>query len=562
MADCGKDLSSIIKNIDVFPIVKYYIEQLEIHNIINNAIPTAPQSEISTAQILCIMISNIVIAKHPLYKIEQWVAKYFDGRAEVETESNLYNDDKCARALDKLYSADRNTLLTQISAKAIEIHQLELKQINNDSTSISFAGNYDNNDGNQDSVKLTYGFSKDNKPDCKQVVFGLSTTSDGHVPIKYELFDGNKTDDTTHVNTWDSLRTFIKTTDFVYIADSKLCTANNINHIASNGGKFITIMPRNRKEVTEFYKQLSDGGAVKWQDEYNVPSARKKGEFTQYKFHEGKPTADGYRIIWVHSNNKDKQDKDTRNRRIQKTLEQLEELQPRLNKHKLKTHTQIETECNKINKHGFIAININEHKTTHRKQTKRGKPTADTQYIETEEKTYTIDWNKDDNAILQDSYTDGIFPLISNVDETMTQILQRYKTQPFLEKRFQTSKSVLNIAPVFLKKPHRIEAMMFLYFIALMIVSLLERNIRKQLKQTPQELRILPNKRHTNSPTWSNIKEFFSDVYLNILKYKRESLARLCGLSDLHELVLTLLKVPIQVYSNLQNNWWQFNLTG
>jgi transposase len=564
LADYGKDLSSTMKNVDVFPIVKHYIEQLDIHNILNHVIPCAPQSEVAPAQTLCVMIANIVIAKHPLYKIEKWIAKYVDGKAEKNAEeSTLYNDDKCSRALDKLYVADRNTLLTQISAKAIEVYQLELKQINNDSTSISFAGNYnDNIDTQYDTVNLTYGFSKDHRPDCKQVVFGLSTTSDGHVPIKYELFDGNRTDDTTHTDTWDSLRTFMKTTDFVYIADSKLCTMNNLTHIAKNGGKFITVMPRNRKEVTTFYQQLFDGLQIKWQEEYSIPSTRKKGEFTKYKLYEGSPTIDGYRVIWVHSNNKAKQDGDTRNRRIQKALEQLQELQPRLNKHKLKTREQIQAECNTINKYGFILINIDEHKTVYKKQLTRGKPTADTQYQEIEEVTYTINWCNNDIVILQDSYTDGIFPLISNTAETMTQILQRYKTQPFLEKRFQTSKSVLEIAPVFLKKPERIEAMMFLYFIALMIVSLLERNIRKQLKQTPTELRILPNRRNATSPTWSNIKEFFSDIYLSILKYKQESLAKLCGLSDLHKTVLTLLKVPILVYSNLQNNWWEFNLTG
>ena len=563
LADIGKDLSSVMKDVDVFPLVKYYIEQLQIDQILSAAMPTPPESRVSHEQTLCIMIANIVIAKHPLYKIENWVSKYFDGRTIDKSEESIqYNDDRCGRVLDKLFLADRNTLLSQISAKAIEVHQLELSQINNDSTSVSFAGAY-NGDTDDNVVNLTYGFSKDHRPDCKQVVFGLSTTSDGHVPISYELFDGNRTDDTTHIGTWDSLRNFIGNTDFVYIADSKLCTMTNLAHIHSNGGKFITILPKNRTEVTEFHKQLQAGLEVSWQEEYKVPSSRKKGEFITYKLYENGVTSEGYRIIWIHSDTKAQQDQATRNRRIDKALLLLIELKPKLNKRQLKTMAQIQDEVKKINRHGFFSVVITEHKTVHKKQVSPGKPAANTEYKEVEEITYTLSFEKDQNAITMDSLTDGIFPLINNTTETKTQVLQRYKTQPFLEKRFQTSKSVLNIAPIFLKKPERIEATMFLYFIALMIVSLIERNIRKSLKETPTELKILPGNRNATSPTWSNIKEFFSDLYLSFIKYKQQVAApKLCGLSQLHQKILKLLKVPIEVYTELRDNWWKFNLAG
>ena len=563
LADIGKDLSSVMKDVDVFPLVKYYIEQLKIDQVLDGAIPTHPENTVSNAQTLCVMIANIIIAKHPLYKIEQWVSKYIDGRTmDTSEESVQYNDDRCGRVLDKLFIADRNTLLTQISAKAIEVHQLELIQLNNDSTSVSFAGAYnDKTDNNV--VNLTYGFSKDHKPECKQVVFGLSTTSDGHVPISYELFDGNRTDDTTHIGTWDSLRNFIGNTDFVYIADSKLCTMTNLAHIHSNGGKFITILPKNRTEVTAFHKQLYAGIKIAWQEEYKVPSSRKKDEFTTYKLYEDGVTSEGYRIIWIHSDNKAQQDLATRKRRIDKALAQLIELKPKLNKRQLKTRVQIQTEIKKINRHGFFTIVITEHKTIHTKQVSPGKPTANTEYKEVEDITYTLSWVQDHDAITRDLSTDGIFPLINNTTETKTKVLQRYKTQPFLEKRFQTSKSVLEIAPVFLKKPERIEAMMFLYFIALMIVSLIERNIRKSLKETPTELKILPGNRNATAPTWSNIKEFFSDLYLSFIKYKQQVAApKLCGLSQLHQKILKLLKVPIEIYSELQDNWWKFNLAG
>lgn len=70
------------------------------------------------------------------------------------------------------------------------------------------------------------------------------------------------------------------------------------------------------------------------------------------------------------------------------------------------------------------------------------------------------------------------------------EVLRTYKNQPYLEKRFSTKKSVLNVAPVFLKSPRRIEAMMFLYFIALMLVSLIERRMRREMQE--QHIERLP----------------------------------------------------------------------
>jgi len=71
--------------------------------------------------------------------------------------------------------------------------------------------------------------------------------------------------------------------------------------------------------------------------------------------------------------------------------------------------------------------------------------------------------------------------------------LRNYKNQPYLEKRFNTLKSVLEVAPVFLKMPHRVEAMLLLYIIALMLITLIERRIRKNMiAQKVTTLPILP----------------------------------------------------------------------
>jgi transposase len=77
---------------------------------------------------------------------------------------------------------------------------------------------------------------------------------------------------------------------------------------------------------------------------------------------------------------------------------------------------------------------------------------------------HSIQWGLNKQALSEASKTDGIFPLITNTTLEACEVLRKYKSQPFLEKRMYTKKTVLEVAPVFLKKESRIEAILFLYF--------------------------------------------------------------------------------------------------
>ena len=123
-----------------------------------------------------------------------------------------------------------------------------------------------------------------------------------------------------------------------------------------------------------------------------------------------------------------------------------------------------------------------------------------------------------------------------------------------------TAKSILKIAPVFLKKPERIEAMTFLYFIALMIVSLMERNIRKNMaEEKVEKLPILPNGMNTKTPTWNNLNYFFENVHLSLVEKKGRTIQTILkGVTKLHETVLRLLGVSTSAYTTIKNHWWIF----
>lgn len=209
----------------------------------------------------------------------------------------------------------------------------------------------------------------------------------------------------------------------------------------------------------------------------------------------------------------------------------------------------------------LLNIDIIEEKVIQKVQVGRGKPGPNTKYKEKEETHYRIVYSRNDAAIARKSRTDGIFPLITNTELEPYEVLRKYKKQPYLEKRMYTTKSILDVAPVFLKLPHRIEAMMFLYFVSLMIVSLIERRIRKsQVKEKIEKLPIRPQGMNTKKPTWNNIKYFFRNVHLAIVNRNgKVAQSTVKGMTDLHCLVVELLEVPSKIYLQLRNGWWEFN---
>ena len=553
-----------IHKIGVYPISKHYIEALDMMSIFNKYIPKVKDAPI-LSECLCVLIQNIVVSPKPLYQIQEWLKSYADGQGEFGYESNKFTDDRLGEALDELYKSDRQSIMTAISGKAIAVHKLNTSVIHNDTTSVTLQGNYENQ--SEEGVQIKRGYNKDHRPDCKQIIFGLNVVADGHVPISLHLYDGNTSDDQTHQVNWNELRAFLQTTEFCYVADGKVATKENMQHIAGNKGTFISILPATRKETTDFKKLLREKPKqVIWQYLETYPNRRKRDEPTTYRFFEEGQTTEGYRLIWIHSDNKERIDKEKRSSKIATIALALDKMAKKLNRYKLKTKEQIEQAVAKTIKGctPFFKIDIKEHKTFVTKKIGCGRPSENSRYHQVAKITYLLEYTIQTEVIKKWEQQDGIFPLVTNTDWTAKQVLKTYKEQPYLEKRFCTLKSVLDVAPIFLKKPERIEAMLLLYFFALMVVSLIERQIRRSMEQQKIEsLPILPQGMKTKSPTFNNLRYLFRDTIMVVLNFPETTQTTFLkkGFDKTHAQVLKLLRIPPETYQIQGVNWWKFNKT-
>lgn len=135
-------------------------------------------------------------------------------------EGALCNDDRVGRALDELFLADRASVTTALSLAAIGAYQVSVDELHNDSTSICLYGAYRDATGGPRGgatpPRPARGHNKDHRRDLKQLVWILTVSADGAVPITHQMVDGNTEDSTTHIATWDSCRAMAGRADFLY----------------------------------------------------------------------------------------------------------------------------------------------------------------------------------------------------------------------------------------------------------------------------------------------------------------------------------------------------------
>ena len=481
-------------------------------------VPLHGNDKVNVIDTLILLVYNLVLGKKPLYELSEWVES-LDMRAIGYSldMGALFSDDRFGRVLDRIYKIDRATLATDIVISFIDEFSIEFERIHNDSTSVKAYGKYPGKTST--GFELNNGFSKDHRPDLKQLVYCLSISSDGAVPVHHKVYSGNRTDDTTHIETWNTLYKIRMSSDFLYVADSKLCTDKQLHHIDKNEGRAVTIIPETWSEVSEFKENLKKTKKTKieiWRR--TKPNSANKNEYFSVFKGDYYTKIRGYRIHWIYSSEKRARDHESRQERLKKAESALMELNTRLNTRTLKQSDNIETAVYKIlSKYkvtDFFHVEVGTVIGEERVKIGRGRPNKNSKYRIIESIIYTLSWRRKINELKHEAKIDGIFPLLSTDTElTAKEVLQAYKFQPRLEKRFTQFKSIHNASPMLFKNITRIEANMFLFFIALVIQALLEREVRNKMKEFGnEELLIYPEARSSVHPTTNKILNNFEQI--------------------------------------------------
>lgn len=488
--------------VGALPILNEFIERMGLEQELTLALKNS-----GYADALLALLKNILVEHNALYAVGEWAALYDGGLVA----KGKIGDDKLGRALDRLFAADRATLQTGIVLAAMKGFDLKLDQIHNDTTSVMVTGAYDGQ--NLKAVQLKRGHSKERRPDLKQLVYSLCVTSDGAVPVHFKAYDGNRTDDGVHLETWNRLHTLLQHPRFIYVADCKLCTEKNLRTIDGERGYFVTVVPKTRSEVATFTDAVL-AGDVRWEEILRKRADREEKAFDVIECAVGPyHLREGFTLYWYRSSQKKKRDARDRDERIERTIERLENLDLRRMRGP-KTDTAIRSRVDQIiAQHGaaeWIAVEIKWDAVEKFKAITRGKPTANTTFRRIIQRVPRLHISTDAENIARTAAIDGIFPLTTNTKEKPVDVFKIYKYQPRIEKRHALLKSTLEVAPIWLKKNTRIEALMFLAFIAQMVAALIERALRQKMAEKKIALLCsLPEGRPSKAPTIEQVLRLF-----------------------------------------------------
>jgi len=571
------DLDLVTRDVGGLPLVDHYIRRLGVREVFEQHLDVGNTGDLDPSACAGVVLRNLLLERTPMYRVGEWARRHHSLPMGVDREQlDLVNDDRIGRVLDRFFDADRATMVTQIVLNAMEEFGLTMDQIHNDSTSLMVHGDY-RDDGEErkrgkEAAAVVHGHSKEKRPDLKQLLWILSVTADGAVPVHYRVESGNTADTVTHKDTWDALCTLRGGPDFVYVADSKLCTADkttstgalieqgNMTYIDSRGGRFITVLPKTRGEEAWFRAHVQDHPELEWTDVTITKSDKPKPIEGVWKMIDSPmPSADGFRIVWNLSTDKRERDRTARQAILEKTEQAFQGIRDRMRgpKTRLKTREDIADAVDKaIGKKGarYFGYSIDAVVEDSFKQAKRGRPGPNTQYKRVQKESLVLTWWTRDDNIAYDAATDGMWPLITNCRAlSLQEILDAYRYQPQLEQRHHQLKSVYEVTPIHLKKGVRIEGLLFIYFVALLVQALIEREVRGAMKREKiAKLPIYPEGRGSKAPTTPRILEMFARLTVHRL-YDGDTLVKRFTIEpdELQQELLRLADVPQEAYTKL-----------
>ncbi len=560
----GGSFELVSERLGSLPVLDHFLSRIGFDERLGRHLPKNDQRlRLSPGQVAGVLVRNIVIRHRPLYAIGEWACSFDPALLGLSSgDAGHLNDDRVGRTLDRLFDADRASLLTETVLGAVANFEIDCSELHNDSTTVSFTGNgYDEagpaTRGGRSVPVVTHGHNKDFRPDLRQLVYVLTVSADGAVPVACRIEDGNTNDDTTHVPTWNSLRELLGRANFLYVADAKLCSSAAMRHIDANGGRFVTVVPNGRRE-DRFFKDWIQTHAPAWHEALRLPGARAHDPERVWRTFEAPvPSSDGFRVIWVHSSDKAARDAASRSAAIDKGLAGIEALETRLSapRARLRTKVAVDKVADEALKAAgalrFVRVTVTEETVPSFSQERQGRPGSKTRYRRRVKTVFHVKAELDAEAIAYDTRCDGLFPLITN-DRHMTpaEVLAAYRYQPNLERRHHVLKGPQEVAPVLLEDPHRIEALLTCHFFAQLVEALIEREIRTSMRERELKgIALYPELRNCPAPSASRVLEIFEDVQRHYLKSADEVVQIFePELTQLQLLVLELLHVPAGAY--------------
>lgn len=290
-----------------------------------------------------------------------------------------------------------------------------------------------------------YGYSRDHRPDCRQIELALLIDRDG-LPIAHEVFEGNRKDSDTVSDALSRLQGQFKIKRCVFVGDNGMVTPQNIALLEEEGYEYILSL--------KLHKDPLASAALKGLSPQEYPSWERLKENLFVK--ELDPPCPGRRIVALYNPIRARESRNGRQQKIQEAVEYLEgfALPRRKGQHKdpQKIHRQIERWLRK--RHLFRFFTYRYHGEGH------------------------FEYRLREEVLATEAKCDGLCLLLTNSQQlSAEEVATGYRTLCEVEEAFRQIKSFLRIRPIWHYKELRVRGHVFICVLAYLLEKALERRL-------------------------------------------------------------------------------------
>lgn len=502
--------------LDHLGLVAAICQDLKIAQRIDDRLPCDSQRKVSPGRAVIAMILNgLGFTNRRLYLTDQFFeSKAIERLLGPDLNAKDITDYTLGHALDDIAEYGSSKLFAEVAfGIAMDNHLLEDKN-HLDTTSILVHGAYEINDDPK-TVEVVHGFSKDHRPDLKQIVLSLVVNGSSSIPLWMEPLDGNSSDKVSFHETIKRVEDFRAQIDvkgkFKWIADSALYTKEKL--LKSNDYVWVTRVPENITEAKALVEKVDE--EIAWVEE-------ERG----YKIAEYKSFYGGIEQRWllVFSEQAYERERKTLEKKLKREEEELKQVLWHFGNQEFHCERDARKAFEEL-KEGYKLHVITGQLEAVDKYSGRGRPKKGAEKVVIGYRMSTT-FEKNSEEIAKLLNKKGRFILATNEldsqEYTNEQILEEYKEQQDVERGFRFLKDPwFMLDSVFLKLPRRIEALMMVMTLCLLVYNVGQYKLRKRLKEDGITL---PNQlgKETSNPTLKWIFQIMEGI--DVVYFYNESL--------------------------------------
>jgi transposase len=482
-----------VERLDHLGLIACMIKDFGLISLLDARLVPADQEEITPGEAVAGMILNgLGFANRPLSLTPQFFTnKPLDLLFRPGVRAEMFNRFKLGRPLDEVHAYGCDLLLSELALAGCAQERIEQRFHHLDTTSFSLSGNYVSESDKQ-AIAITHGYSKDHRPDLKQVVLELLVSQDGGVPLVSKSWDGNTSDTPIFKERAEALMAaFARSpTPRYLVADAKLYTEDTAATLAQLG--FITRMPGTLKLVSQVITQALQGD--RW---------HRLDEMTRYYGLELCHYGMAQRWLVVSSQAAMERAEARITKAQQREWEAIEKQLLHLHAKRFETpeaaQAALQALATSWRSHQLAASQV----LAHKHYAGKGRPTP-TSPLKAIEWQIHAQVRPAQEVIETHKQQSACFVIGTNIPAchmSEAEVIRAYKAQSGVEGGFRFLKDPLFfVSSLFVKKPSRIQGLLTVMTLALLVYSLTQRRLRQQLADHNATI---PNQIHqpTERPT-------------------------------------------------------------